>query len=191
MDKLLIQKIGLNFWHRRNDLPLSDRNISDFEVSIDQNFVIVELDGSKNFIYKIENVSIQVNTGIVETFTDKIVLIDRLTVLGYTPYLNSIGLTPNQLLAIQGANLPSQTNVFATIADVKTNNILLPLPFGVFKWEKRGTNHTGQTPIAGDIFSGMISATEKSDFLVWNGQGTSFDINNLLNFNIVTFESVT
>lgn len=89
MDKLLIYKKGLNFWHRRNDLPLSDRNISDFEVGIEEDFVIVELDGSQNWKYKVENVSIKVDLGAIENFTDRFVLLDRLKEINYTPYSKS------------------------------------------------------------------------------------------------------
>jgi hypothetical protein len=57
--------------------------------------------------------------------------------------------------------------------------------FGTFKWVMRGTDHAGTVPIAGDIFAGMISATEFSSCMIWNGIG-ALDNTNLANFNIVT-----
>lgn len=92
MDKLLILKLSSgNFWHRRNDLPLTDRNISDFEVSIDEFFVIVEKDGSKSWKYEIENVTIKVGAGAIETFIDREDLRNRLVALEYTPYVGGGG----------------------------------------------------------------------------------------------------
>lgn len=185
-NKLLIFKIGLNFWHRRNNNPLSDRNISDFEVSIDNNFVIVELDGSQNWVYKVENVSILVDTiGTTEIFANRLLLIARLQEIGYTPYLVVNGLTLNELNAIRNSNNPSQSNPFATMQDIGSGSTSTPPAFGTFVWEKRGTNHSGQTPISGDIFSGMISATEGSNEMIWNGTG-ALNNTNLANFNILS-----
>lgn len=60
-----------------------------------------------------------------------------------------------------------------------------PPPFGTFKWILRGTDHDGEIPIAGDIFQGMISATEFSNSIIWNGIG-ELNNTNLSNFNILT-----
>lgn len=60
-----------------------------------------------------------------------------------------------------------------------------PLPFGDFEWIERGSAHTGDIPIAGDVFKGMISLTEYSDCMVWNGTG-ALNNTNLVNFDIKT-----
>lgn len=117
-NNLLILKINNTFWHRHNNLPLTDRAISDFQVSIDSNLTIVELDGSTSSQYPITNVSIQVDGGTVETFTNRIALINRLVSLSYTPYIVNSGLTQDQIDAIQSSNAPSETNPFATMNDV-------------------------------------------------------------------------
>jgi hypothetical protein len=90
-DKLLITKRGSNnFWHQRNDDLLSDRNISDFDASLENEFVLVEKDGSQNFRYLIENVSIKASVnGMVETGFDRYTLRARLEAISYTPYLLS------------------------------------------------------------------------------------------------------
>lgn len=101
-DKLLIRKLGnSNFWHRRNDVVLSDRLISDFEVSIDENFVIVELDGSQSWKYSVENISIQIGAnGNIETGFDRYTFKNRLEEIMYTPYLVHNGFTQTQIDAI-------------------------------------------------------------------------------------------
>lgn len=89
-DKLLIIKLGdENFWHRRNNTVLTDRNISDFEVSINDYFTIVELDGSQNWSYLVENVSIQIGSAAIEKGFNRFTLKNRLTKIGYTPYLSN------------------------------------------------------------------------------------------------------
>jgi hypothetical protein len=64
-----------------------------------------------------------------------------------------------------------------------------PTPFGTFEWIMRGSDHQGKTPIAGDRFQGMISATEFSDSLIWNGIG-ELNITNLSNFNILNSTTI-
>jgi hypothetical protein len=59
-----------------------------------------------------------------------------------------------------------------------------PLLFGTFEWIMRGTDHNSDTPLAGDLFQGMVSATEFSNSLVWNGTG-ALNNTNLENFNIL------
>ncbi len=66
---------------------------------------------------------------------------------------------------------------FAMLSDVR------PPAFGTFTWIARGTNHENNFPIAGDIFQGMISATEFSNTLKWNGYG-ELNNSNLANFNM-------
>jgi hypothetical protein len=62
-----------------------------------------------------------------------------------------------------------------------------PPTFGEFEWIMRGTAHTGSTPIAGDVFRGIISAIgqplEISESLIWNGTG-ALNQSNLINFEI-------
>jgi hypothetical protein len=90
LDKLLIRKIGSNnFWHRRNDEPLTDRLISEFQVSIDDNFVIVENDGAQSFSYKVENVSVQIDNGIIESNFNRFSLTQKLKGINYTPFINN------------------------------------------------------------------------------------------------------
>lgn len=72
----------------------------------------------------------------------------------------------------------------------KTDNnahadLFAPPAFGTFKWIMRGSDHAGTAPIAGDIFAGMITATEFSSCMIWNGIGAK-DNTNLENFTILT-----
>lgn len=119
MNTLLIHKIGTSFWHRHNGLPATDLNVSNFVFVIYGNICyLLLIDGSTNFKYEVSDVTIKVDSGSVESSFSPISLRTRLEQLNYTPYINASGLTDNQLLAIQGANAPSNTNVFATMADV-------------------------------------------------------------------------
>lgn len=66
-------------------------------------------------------------------------------------------------------------------------NTNTPPPFGTFHWIMRGTDHNSPTPIAGDIFEGVISQLgdpiELSSSLIWNGTGPHNNTN-LANFEI-------
>jgi hypothetical protein len=93
--------------------------------------------------------------------------------------------SPEKLAAIAG----KETKYFLMAEEfndvvVAINELIIPRPFGTFKWILRGSNHNGTTPIAGDIFEGMISETEFSDSLIWNGTGPHNNTN-LENFNIL------
>jgi hypothetical protein len=74
--------------------------------------------------------------------------------------------------------------------DYIPNDMSPPPPFGTFEWVMRGSDHDGRIPIAGDRFQGMISATEFSDSLIWNGIG-ELNISNLSNFNILNSTEIT
>lgn len=68
---------------------------------------------------------------------------------------------------------------------VVLENNAFPPPFGTFEWIARGTNHSNPFPIAGDVFRGMISSTEYSECMTWNGIG-ALNNTNLVNFDIKT-----
>ena len=101
-NKLLIIKLGSNnFWHRRNDSVLTDRSISDFEVSIQNDFTIIENDGAFSYQYLVENISIQIGSnGNIETGFDRYTFRNRLEEIMYTPYLVHSGFTQTQIDAI-------------------------------------------------------------------------------------------
>src|SRR6187402_2245727 len=93
--------------------------------------------------------------------------------------------SPEKLVAIVG----KESKYFLMAAEFNdvvnaVNGLCIPPLFGTFKWVRRGTDHTGDSPIAGDIFEGMISSTEFSDSLIWNGIG-ELNNTNLENFNIL------
>lgn len=187
-NKLLILKIGLNFWHRRNQNPLSDRNISDFNVSVDDNFVLVELDGSQSWVYKVENVSIWVDTlGTIETFTNRLNLIARLQQLGYTPYLVINGLTLNELNAIRNSNNPSASNPYATMQDVGSGGgTIVTNDFGKFTLVRHASGNTGATIQLNDLAHGQIDNETYCLLGRYKNLTNDNNTNNSLNYELLT-----
>lgn len=169
MNKLLIQIREGNFWHRRNSNPLTDRNVSDFEVSIDENFVLVELDGSQSFSYKVVDVTIQVGIGgTIESFTNRLLLIARLQQLGYTPYLNANGLNLNDLNVIK-----NQHN------------------FGKFSLVRHAINNTGAEILFDDLAHGQID--NETYCLLGRYKNSTNDNNpdNPLNYELLSTSGLT
>jgi hypothetical protein len=82
------------FWHYHNNLGISKFAISDFVISIDGSlFKIIEKDGAIRYNYLITDISVvdQTDASVVETFTDSVVLWNRLKTLNYTPFLIANG----------------------------------------------------------------------------------------------------
>lgn len=85
---LLIHKTGTGkFWHTHNGDFLSKFALSKFDVSLDgSNFNIVQKNGATRFTYLVQNITIQVLNGAIETFNDPQVFYDRLIEIKYTPF---------------------------------------------------------------------------------------------------------
>jgi hypothetical protein len=68
-----------------------------------------------------------------------------------------------------------------------SSNGSAPPPYSTFRWIMRGTDHNSPTPIAGDVFEGVISQVGEplqfSSSLIWNGIGPHNNTN-LANFEI-------
>jgi len=112
------------FWHLFNNSS-KEVNVSDFEVVLDavaQTYILQCKNGANipSIEVPIANIIVRDETGanVDETFATVALLKVRLIALGYTPYLNASGLTPDQVDAIQNANTPTGANPFATMADV-------------------------------------------------------------------------
>jgi hypothetical protein len=105
-------------------------------------------------------------------------------------------MTNQELIALVNENFPN--NVIKAITPVilrntmhaiilSNGNAVITPPFGSFRWIMRGTDHNSLTPIAGDVFEGIISQTGEplqfSSSLIWNGIGP-LNNTNLANFEI-------
>ena len=106
-DTLKIFKIGArSFVHRHNDLPATDFSISDFEVSIDTKFRILEKDGATRFPYLIPNITVIDMTAAGNpqwTFAIGQQLEAQLRLLNYTPYVLEGGV-PGVIYFADGVN---------------------------------------------------------------------------------------
>jgi len=121
------------FWHLFNNSS-KEVNVSDFEVVLDavaQTYILQCKNGANipNIEVPIANIIVRDETGanVDETFATVALLKVRLIALGYTPYLNASGLTPDQVDAINGANAPTASNVFATMADIPSTSSFVTL----------------------------------------------------------------
>ncbi len=124
-NKLLIYTTGTVFWHRHNDVLLTDLLISDFDVSINKNFTIVENDGANSYQYSVQNVSIKVENGSIETGFDRFSLEARLRQLNYTPFLkNNLLSNIKPFLEITKITSDGQTN-FNTQSNLVVRQVLL------------------------------------------------------------------
>lgn len=85
---LKIHKTGNNiFWHTHNNKEALNFAISDFDCSIDGNvFKIIEKDSAVRYSYLVENITIQVLNGSIESFSSAETLYQRLFLIGYTPF---------------------------------------------------------------------------------------------------------
>lgn len=120
---LKITKLGSNkFEHIHNGISANAFFISDFSATLDgDKFNIVQNDGAVRFTYKVADITFldQTTGGSDETFVSPFLLWNRLISVQYTPFFTvPAGLSLDEYDAIHGANNPSASNVFATMADV-------------------------------------------------------------------------
>jgi hypothetical protein len=186
-DTLLIHKKGTNkFWHTHNNDVVTKFHVSDFEASIDgDKFNIIQNDGTARYTYLIENISIKVLSGSLETGFTPETFLDRLIAIGYTPYFNVIdvtGLTTDEIDAIHAANNPSASNPFITAVDVsdvvsdadriiELSTILRvddTFTFGAgYKWRLAGVNYENLAGIERTIALAS-SGNKRGDIAVMN-----------------------
>ncbi|MEC4050603.1 hypothetical protein OX284_014280 [Flavobacterium sp. SUN046] len=127
MATLKIVKLGSNkFQHIQDSNTANAFFISAFTANLNGNlFNIVEVDGAVRPSYDILNITIQDAStgGSDETFTNPVSFWNRLISLQYTPFfVVPAGLSLDEFDAINGANSPSATNAFVTIADISTGS---------------------------------------------------------------------
>jgi len=119
----IIKRGSGDFWHNYNDVK--ELNISEWTPILEAvgQTVVLEMPNGANYPQKavgILDVIVidETDASVEETFTNVEDLRVRLVALGYTPYLDESGLTPDIKDALFGANTPDASNPFATIADV-------------------------------------------------------------------------
>ena len=123
VNTLKITKLGSNkFEHIHNGISANAFFISDFSATLDgDKFNIVQNDGAVRFTYKVSDITFldQTTGGSDEAFVSPLLLWNRLIAVQYTPFfVVPTGLSLDEFDAIHGANSPSASNVFATMADV-------------------------------------------------------------------------